>query len=179
MVNIERMENADWNRWAPLLILAASVGALANAYTAEYAFGVEPCVLCLYQRIPYALAGVLGFGALVLPAGPSGNRTRSRAVMLAGFVFLAGAGIAFYHVGVEQHWWVSAAACGEAAGPWGDGGPKTVAELQQMLSQKPPKACDEVDWTLFGLSMATYNVAVSLALAWGSIWASARIRKTQ
>lgn len=177
MVNIERMENADWNRWVPLLILAASVGALAMAYAAEYAFGLEPCVLCLYQRIPYALAGVLGLGALLLPAGPSGNRARSWVVMGAGFVFLAGAGIAFYHVGVEQHWWVSAASCGGGGGPGGEG-PKTVAELQRMLSQKPPKACDEVDWTLFGLSMATYNVAVSLALAWGSIWASARIRKT-
>ena len=159
-----------------MLILAASVGALASAYTAEYALGLEPCVLCLYQRIPYAVAGVLGLGALVLPSGPSGSRARSRAVLGAGFVFLLGAGIAFYHVGVEQHWWVSAAACG--GGPGGEG-PKTVAELQKMLSQKPAKACDEVDWTLFGLSMATYNVAVSLALAWGSIWASARIRKTQ
>ena len=173
MVNIERIENADWNRWAPLMILAASVVALANAYTAEYAFGLEPCILCLYQRIPYAVAGVLGLGALLLPAGPSGNRTRSWAVMGAGFVFLAGAGIAFYLVGVEQHWWASAASCGGGGGE----GPKTVAELQQMLREKPPKACDEVDWTLFGLSMATYNVAVSLTLAWGSIWASAQIRR--
>ncbi len=173
MVNIERIENADWNRWAPLMIMAASVGALATAYSAEYAFGLEPCILCLYQRIPYAVAGVLGLGALLLPTGPSANRARSWAVMGAGFVFLAGAGIAFYHVGVEQHWWASAASCGGAVGE----GPKTIAELQQMLSQKPPKACDEVDWTLFGLSMATYNIPVSLALAWGSIRASARIRR--
>ncbi len=176
MIDPARPDWLDRPRLVPFGILAASVGALAMAYTAQYAFGLEPCILCLYQRIPYAVAGVLGLGALLLPDGPSANRARSWAVMGAGFMFLAGAGIAFYHVGVEQHWWASAATCGGGGGV-GEG-PKTVAELQQMLSRKPPKPCDEVDWTLFGLSMATYNVAVSLALAWWSIWAPLRIRKT-
>ena len=154
---------------APFGILAVSVAALANAYTAEYAFGLEPCTLCLYQRVPYAIAGVLGLAALFFP------RVRYGAVAVAGVVFLVGAVLAFYHVGVEQHWWVSAAACGAAGG--GEG-PATVDELRQLLMQaKPVKACDEVDWTLFGLSMATYSVALSLALATASLWAADQLRR--
>ena len=154
-----------------MAILAASVGALATAYTAEWAFGLEPCILCLYQRIPYAVAGVFGLLALLLPSG----RYRVWAVAGCGAVFVAGAGIAFYHVGVEQHWWMSQASCGAAgAGPE----PRTVEELRTLLGAKPPKACDEIDWTLFGLSMATYNVAASLALAYGAFWGALRMRRT-
>ncbi|HIE20206.1 MAG TPA: disulfide bond formation protein B, partial [Rhodospirillales bacterium] len=58
------------------------------------------------------------------------------------------------------------------------GEPQTVDELRQLLMQaKPVKACDEVDWTLFGLSMATYNVAFSLALALASCWGARQIRR--
>ena len=175
MIDPDRPDWLDWPRLVPFGILAASVGALFMAYTAQYAFGLEPCMLCLYQRIPYAVAGVLGLGALLLPHGEKGDRTRTWAVMLAGCVFLAGASIAFYHIGVEQHWWVSAAACG--AGGGGDG-PATVDDLRQLLMQaKPVKACDQVDWTLFGLSMATYNVALSLALATASLWAADQLRR--
>ncbi|MBT7942762.1 MAG: disulfide bond formation protein B [Alphaproteobacteria bacterium] len=152
---------------APFGIFAVSATALINAYIAQYVFDLEPCILCLYQRIPYAVAGVLGGVAMFVPG------VRLWAVRLAGLAFLVGAGIAFYHVGVEQHWWASAASCGSAGG--GDG-PATVEELRQLLlNAKPVKACDEVDWTLFGLSMATYNVGLSLALGVGSLWAAGRI----
>ena len=154
-----------------MAMLGASVGALATAYTAELAFGLEPCVLCLYQRIPYAVAGLLGLLALLLPPG----RYSVWAVAGCGAVFAAGAGIAFYHVGVEQHWWMSAASCGAAGG---GPAPETVEELRALLGAKPPKACDEIDWTLFGLSMATYNVAASLALAFGAFWGARRMRRT-
>ena len=161
----------DWRRAVPLAILAASIGALITAYTVELAFGVEPCILCLYQRIPYALAGTLALAALLAP----GERVKVWAVIGAGVAFLAGAEIAFYHVGVEQHWWRSLASCGVAAG---DPEPETVEELRRLLTEaRPAKACDEVDWTLFGVSMATYNVAASLALAVGSLWGAEKIRR--
>ncbi|NQV82173.1 MAG: disulfide bond formation protein B [Rhodospirillales bacterium] len=151
----------------PFGIFAASAAALINAYIAQYVFDLQPCILCLYQRVPYAIAGVLGGAALFVPG------VRLWAVRLAGLVFLVGGGIAFYHVGVEQHWWASAAACGSAGG--GDG-PATVEELRQLLlSAKPVKPCDQVDWTLFGLSMATYNVGLSLALAFMSFWGAGKI----
>ncbi len=155
----------------PFGIFAVSVAALANAYIAQYGLGLEPCILCLYQRVSYAVAGVLGLAALFVPG------QKARLVTAAGVVFLVGAGIAFYHVGVEQHWWASAVACGASGG---GREPATVEELRQLLEgAKPAKACDEVDWTLFGLSMATYNVGLSLALAFGSFLGAGGIRRVR
>ena len=159
----------DWQRLVPLAILGACVGTLAVAYTAEVALELETCTLCLYQRVPYVLSGVLGLVALLVPRG----RLRVAAATTAGGAFLTGAGIAFYHVGVEQHWWASAASCG---GDLSQG--LNVQHLQQHLLEKPPKACDEVDWMLFGVSMATYNVAASLILALASLWGASRLRET-
>ncbi len=164
----------DWSRLVPFAILAASIGALVTAYTAELAFGIEPCILCLYQRIPYALAGALALAALLAP-GTWGPRPKVWAVIGAAVAFLAGAEIAFYHIGVEQHWWRSLASCAVAAN---DPEPETVEELRRLLIEaRSAKACNEVDWALFGVSMATYNVAASLALAVGSFWGAEKMRR--
>ncbi len=171
MIDPARM---DWPRLVPFAILAASIGALIIAYTAELAFGIEPCILCLYQRIPYALAGALAVAALLAPE-TWGPRPKVWAVVGAAVAFLAGAEVAFYHVGVEQHWWRSVASCGVAAS---DPEPETVEELRRLLTEaRPTKTCDEVEWALFGVSMATYNVATSLALAVGSFWGAEKIRR--
>jgi disulfide bond formation protein DsbB len=78
----------------------------------------------------------------------------------ASFVFLISAAIAVYHVGVEQNLWQSVAGCG------GNAGQKiSINQLQELLQKKPPKACAEVDWSLFGVSIATYNAFFSLILA--------------
>jgi len=158
----------DLDRLAPWAVVAASGFALALAYTAEIGFGVEPCPLCLYQRAAYAVAGLIGLLALVAAPG----ERRALVVGLAGVAYAVGAGIALYHVGVEQHWWASAVC---AAG--GDKAPDTVAELRAMLTAKPAKACDEKDWTLFGVSMATYNVGMMTALALGCFWSAQRMRE--
>jgi len=143
-------------RLVALAIVAVSVGAIAMAFVAQYAFGLEPCILCLYQRVPFALAAVLAAVAL-LPF------TRGQVSLwlttACGIVFLAGSALAFYHVGVEEHWWASVAACG--------GAPSTglsVEDLADQLANGPQKPCDEVNWRLFGLSLAGYNVLISFAL---------------
>jgi len=160
---------ANLHRLIPLALLVIAVGALGNAYAAQYIFDLEPCILCLYQRIPYAVIGLLGVFGFLAPAG----RYTQLIAGLAGLTFLAGAAIAFYHVGVEQHWWASAASCGG-----GDPG-QTVSmdQFQALLQKKPEKACDEIDWTLFGISMATYNALLSTALAALSLAAVRRLRK--
>jgi disulfide bond formation protein DsbB len=85
--------------------------------------------------------------------------------VLAGFLGAAalalaiGAGIAIFHVGVEQHWWVGTAECGvtETA--------NSIEALKAKILGTAPVRCDEVAWSLFGISMAGYNALVSLALA--------------
>jgi disulfide bond formation protein DsbB len=162
------LDSFNWPRLVPLAIMAASLGALATAYTAEYGFGLEPCPLCLYQRVPYGVTLGLGLVAFVVPSGA----VRTSAVALAGAAFLVGAGLAVHHVGVERHWWASVVACGGALAP-----DMTVAELRAALARPPAKPCDVVDWTLFGVSMAGYNALVSILLAGAALVGAWRIRK--
>ena len=147
----------DRQRKIPAAMLAIGVGVLGYAYTAQFGFGVEPCALCLWQRLPYGVTALLGLGALLRRQTGAGLR---RLLMAAALIYGAGGGVAVYHVGVEQHWWASAAGCGDAGG-----GAMTLEDMKKALTSKPAKACDEVDWTLFGISMATYNVGMSLGLA--------------
>lgn len=138
-------------------IISISAGSLAFAYIAQYGFGLEPCILCLYQRVPFAANIVLGLIALFIAAG---SAPQVWILRLCGLAFLIGGGIAAYHVGVEQHWWRSAASCG------GEPITSTITpdQLLKSLQQVQPKVCDDVDWTLFGISMASYNVVYSIGL---------------
>jgi disulfide bond formation protein DsbB len=143
-------------RNAAALIFAISAALLAGALAFQYWGGLQPCVLCLWQR--YAHVAVMGFAVLAFLFG----RSSGGAVLLigAGLAALAGAGIAGFHVGVEQHWWQGTAECGSTLGP-----AATIDELRARLLAQPVVRCDEIAWSLFGISMAGYNFLLSLALA--------------
>ena len=162
-----RLTEPIWHRYIPIVLLLIAFTALGSAYTAEFAYSLEPCVLCIYQRIPFAVIGVLGVLAYLL----KGRMAMVVLTAMAGIVLLIGAGLASYHVGVEQHWWASVASCSGASDQ-----ALSMKEFQALLQQEPEKACDEVDWTMFGISMATYNVAFSGVLGLGGLWAAIRMR---
>lgn len=150
-------------RLVPALILAASVAVLGTAFAFQYIGGLEPCILCYYQRVPYAAAIALAGGALWLTARPGGAGAAQGAakwlVRLSGLGFLIGAGIAFFHVGVEQHWWAGTESCVT------EGAATTLEELEAQLEAARIVRCDQIQWSLFGISMAGYNVLASLGLA--------------
>ncbi len=75
-------------------------------------------------------------------------------------MFLVGAGIAFYHVGVEQHWFAGPTACTA-----GGGGATSVDALRAQLLGTKAVMADEVQWSLFGISLAGWNLLASLAMA--------------
>ena len=156
-VSSPTVAGTDLTLWAPVAVIAVSVTALATAYVAQYGYGLEPCVLCLVQRVPFAVAILLGATALYLRQSGS---TSAVAWLLGGaaLAFLAGGGVALYHVGVEQHWWESAV-CGGALPTL------NIEDLQAALLAPPPKSCDVIDWTFLGLSMARWNAMVSPVLA--------------
>lgn len=153
------------------LVFGVSAAILGTALASQLFGGLEPCVLCIYQRYPYAVAiGLSGVGF-----GLSGQARMPGIVFaaLAGLcaaAFLANAGIAAYHVGVEQHWWAGTAAC------TGNIGTATNVEaLRTQLPAAPVVPCDEVSWSLFGVSMAGYNFIASIALAGVSGLAARRL----
>ena len=153
--------NAIHARTLLAAILVISLGTLAAAFAGQYLFGLEPCVLCLYQRVPWAMAALvaaLGLGGWV-------GWRRLLPIALCAAIFAAGGALAFYHVGVEQHWWGSVAACGGEAVT-----DLTLDDLRpEALATGGLKPCDRVDWRLFGLSLAGYNVIASALLSAGCL----------
>lgn len=139
----------------PFGLLVMSAAILGGAYAFQYLGGLQPCTLCLYQRWPWWIAGGLALLALFLFR----ERRISRALSTLGaFAILIGSGIAAYHVGVEQQWWTGPTACsGTAAAP------QTLEALRAQVLGAPVVRCDDIPWSLFGISMAGYNVLISLA----------------
>lgn len=143
-------------RLYPALLMAIGLGSLVFAWTAQYGFDLEPCILCLYQRVPFGVVALLGLVGLIRP------QWLLVIFALATAAFAINSGIAFYHFGVEQHWWISAAGCG------GGDVPKQLSAadiLANLDAAPPPKPCDAVDWTFLGVSMAGWNIVFSGGLA--------------
>ncbi len=144
-------------RGALAAMFGVAVLALGTVLIAQYGFGFAPCVLCLWQRIPYffvlALAGT-GFA-------PGLRRWRGALLLGCGLLLLIACGIAIFHVGVEQHWWLGTTGCSiqASATPAHD-----TKSLRAMLLATPVAQCDQITWTLLGLSMATWNVFFALTM---------------
>jgi len=143
-------------RLAAFLILAASAAVLGGALLFEHVGELPPCTLCLYERWPYKVAIALSLIALMAGERPA---TRWVVVLCAG-LFAAGAVLAFYHVGVEQHWFAGPSACTGT-----DAAADSVEALKAQIMGKKPVRCDEVPWALFGVSLAGWNLLASAALA--------------
>ncbi len=126
------------------------------ALLAQYWGGLVPCELCLYQRWPYY--AVIALMALTLAIG---RRGISRvALALAALIFIAGAGLAFYHLGVEQHWFAGPTACtgGGLAGG-------SIDEIRRRLLATPVARCDVAQWSVMGVDpLVSGNLVVSLVL---------------
>jgi disulfide bond formation protein DsbB len=153
-------------RTAAALLTLASAAILGGAFAFEYIGGLAPCILCWYQRYPHMVAIVLGLAAIALADVKPAAATL---IALIGVALVVGAGIAAFHVGVEQHWWEGTAECGSTIG----GGNDLEALRRQLLNQ-PIVRCNEVAWSLFGISMAGYNFLLSLALAAFAGWSVKR-----
>lgn len=145
-----------------LLAAAGSLAVLAGAFLFQ-SLGYAPCKLCLWQRWPHAVAVALGLIALAAPRAP---------VAWAGaLTALTSVGLAIYHSGVERAWWPGPISCtASGAGLGGLSG----ADLLSVDNAARLVLCDEISWSLFGLSMANYNVFASALFA--ALWIAAAIR---
>src|ERR1043166_3802240 len=141
--------------WITLLV---ALGALAAALVAQFAYHLKPCILCLWQRLPYLLLALDAAGFLLLEKK---FKPHPRFALLGmALMALAGAGLAFTHVGVEQKWWVIGSGC-----PVEPLGEKTSAEALAALLATPQAPCDVVAWRILGISITVWNMLLSLGLA--------------
>jgi disulfide bond formation protein DsbB len=158
--------------WAALAVTAVAAATLVGAWFFQLVLGLVPCPLCLEQRYAYYLAVPLG--ALVAVAAA---RDAPRGVVLAGLALLAlaalgNAGLGTYHAGVEWKFWPGPTEC---TGPVGNLG--SAGNLLQRLDTVKVIRCDEVQWTFLGLSLAGYNVLISLLMAAIAAWGIARLQR--
>jgi disulfide bond formation protein DsbB len=147
-----------------VILIAVSALSLIAAYVSEHVFGLLPCVLCIYQRIPYFVI----IGVCVLSMFVEGQK---RAVLLAiaGITFWVGAGIAFFHVGVEQGVFVLEEGCVDSLSEIG-----SLEALRNAIVGKPAAPCDEPAFVFLGLSMAGWNFFFSFA--WGLLTLNLTLR---
>ncbi|MFD2263298.1 disulfide bond formation protein B [Lacibacterium aquatile] len=139
-------------------LAGGSLTALLVAFLSQIVGGLQPCILCLYQRWPYVIA--IAFALIAGIFGPSGNGKIARLfLMLAGLALLTTAGIGVFHVGVEHGWWTGTAECGNMiqAG--------SIEDLRAAINNAPVVRCDQAQWTLLGISIAGYNVLYAVGLA--------------
>ena len=152
-------------RISAFVLFIASVSVLSLALWFQFFQGLEPCVLCHYQRIPYVITSILSMLAFVLAAS---GQVLVIIHGLTALVFLVGAGIAGYHFGIEQQWWRGVTECTGAD----VGSAKSISEIRSQVMTAPLVRCDNVSWSLLGVSMAGYNFLISLGLMAAAIFAA-------
>jgi disulfide bond formation protein DsbB len=149
------------------LVLVASAIVLGTALLSQYWGGLAPCELCLMQRWPWTVAIVISLVVVLV-----GERAGLAWVpLLLGLVFAVSVVMAFYHVGVEQHWFAGPTACTAS-----EGGAMTLEQMKQQILGTAPVLCDRPAWTLFGVSLAGWNLLASLIMTGCCIaaWLQAR-----
>jgi disulfide bond formation protein DsbB len=154
---------------AALAVTVIAAATLAGAWFFQLVLDIRPCPLCLEQRYAYYLAVPLG--ALMAVAAA---KDAPRAVLYAGLAILAAAALGnawlgAYHAGVEWGFWQGPTDC---SGPIGNLG--SAGNLLERLDTVKVVRCDEVQWRFLGLSLAGYNVLISLVIAAIAAWGIAR-----
>jgi disulfide bond formation protein DsbB len=157
---------------AALAIAVVAAATLAGAWYFQLVLEILPCPLCLEQRYAYYLAVPLGVLVAIAAA-----RDAPRPLLVAGLVLLAAAalwnaGLGGYHAGVEWGFWQGPTDC---TGPIVDLG-KAGGLLGRLDSVKVVR-CDEVQWRFLGISLAGYNVLISLLMAVLAAWGILRSAK--
>jgi len=147
---------------AKALALLVPAGLLAGAYGSQHWGGLHPCEMCYWQR--YAHFAGLGFAVVALLAGRMPDRGRSF-VWLAALGILASGAIGVYHAGIELDLWEGFTQCTAPVGVSGEDFFKTIMEA-------PLVRCDEIQWSLAGISMAGWNAILSLGGALVILWLS-------
>lgn len=157
---------------ASLLVTLIAAATITGAWFFQLALEILPCPLCLEQRYAYYLA--IPVGVLTVLAARSGA---PRPLLLAGLAILAlatlaNAGLGTYHAGVEWGFWKGPTDC---SGPVVNLG--SANDLLSKLDTVKVVRCDEVQWRFLGLSLAGYNVLISLLMVAIAGWGFAATAK--
>ena len=135
------------------LIFLISVIALVSAFFIEYILGHQPCNLCILERIPYLLA------IIIILLNFKFSHYEKFFILLLSIIFLAGAIISLYHLGIEQDFIQESLVCDLKSG-------SNLLSKEEILKQLQEKnvSCKDVTFKIFGLSLTSYNILISLLI---------------
>ena len=135
------------------VIFFISFIALVSAYFIEYILGHQPCNLCKYERIPYFLA------ILIVLINYKHNKLEKYLILLLAVIFLIASILSLYHLGIEQGFIQESLLCDLEKGA-------NILDKDEILKQLQQKnvSCKDVTFQIFGLSLTSYNIIISLLL---------------
>lgn len=133
------------------IIFLISLISILVAYFIEYILGYQPCNLCLIERIPYVLALILIIFNYVF------SKNEYFFIVLLVLTFLFSFIISFYHLGIEQGFFEESAVCGLKNS-------SEIISKEELLKQLQVKnvSCKDVTFRIFGFSLTTINIIISL-----------------
>jgi disulfide bond formation protein DsbB len=148
--------------------LIFSGAMLAAAHAFQRIGGLAPCPLCLDQREwHWGVLGVSVAALIVTRLKPGWSRW---ALVIIGLVLLGSAAMGAYHVAVEQKWLTAQCDAGGAVDP-------SQLGWDNLGDNFNPPRCDEIAWSMLGISMAGYNAILSLLAALATFWVAVAGRR--
>ena len=137
-------------------IFLISFIALISAYFIEYILGHQPCNLCVYERIPYFLA------ILIVLINYKYNKLEKYLILSLAIIFLIATILSLYHLGIEQGLIQESLLCDLEKGA-------NIVDKDEILKQLQQKSisCKDVTFKIFGLSLTSFNIIISLLLTIG------------
>ena len=136
------------------LIFLISVVALASAFFIEYVLGHQPCNLCILERIPYLLA------IIIILLNYKITYLEKNFILALTLVFLIATALSLYHLGIEQGFIKESLVCDLNNG-------SNLLSKEDILKQLQQKnvSCQDVTFKIFGLSLTSYNIILSLIIS--------------
>ena len=136
------------------LILLISIIALISAFFIEYILGHQPCNLCILERIPYFLA------IIVILLNYKFIEFEKFFILFLTIIFLFGTVLSLYHLGIEQGLIQESLVCDLKSG-------SNLLSKEEILKELQEKSvsCKDVTFKMFGLSLTSYNILISLLIS--------------
>jgi len=134
-------------------VFFVSIIALVSALFIEYILGHQPCNLCILERIPYLSAIILVLLNYIF------IQFEKFFILLLTIIFLAGTALSLYHLGIEQGFIQESLVCDLKSG-------SNLLSKEEILQQLQEKnvSCKDVTFKIFGLSLTSYNILISLLI---------------
>ena len=135
------------------IIFLISLISIVSAYFIEYILGHQPCNLCLIERIPYGLALILITFNYIF------SKNEYFIILMLILTFVFSLIISFYHFGIEQGFFEESAVCGLKNA-------SDIISKEELLKQLQMKtiSCKDVTFRIFGFSLTTINIIISLLI---------------